>query len=270
MEDQKQPKEMNEIKAIKSGKDSIPGILIRLILSVVTGAIIGSVIYFSAVGSIPYLDQRVFQPLKNNQADVTNLQADQESHKQQLSSLQAQLESVNATLEMSLAQIGEDNLSLQVTADANSQSVLTLYRSLTDLEISLDSVNRNLSALATAQMRSTDFQQRISLLKILDLLTLANQYLLHNNFGQAENQLLLVKIELEALFIQSPAFYQSYILDLLSLVDQAVQDLPDNSYLAEGEIQLARQMALQGFPELEITGTITATPYVIPTFTPTP
>ena len=265
--------ESSEKDTRKSGKNSIPGIFLRLILTVFTGIIIGIFIYYTAAGWIPYLDQRVFQPIDNNQSDLQALQATQQSLENQIQALYDNNISNQATLdslEMDIEQLTEDGLSILATVEMSVQFMLQHTQSIATLDAKLGSTNRNLSALATAQMRSGSFQQRLSLLKILDLLTLANQYLLHANFGQAENLLILAKTELETLFIQTPAYQQTYIHNLLNLVEDAVEDLPENFSIAENKIQLAIQMALQGFPEFDPSETLTGTPYITPTLTPTP
>jgi hypothetical protein len=272
MEEIKQP-ETSEKDTRKSGKNSIPGILLRLILTAFTGITIGVFIYYSAAGLVPYLDQRVFQPIDKNQSVILEVQATQLSLENQIRILQDNNLSHQATLEqfeMAITQLDEDDLSLMATVEMSVLFMLQHTQSIATLDAKLGSTNRNLSALATAQMRSGYFQQGLSLLKILDILTLANQYLLHANFGQAENQLILAKTELETLYIQTPAYQQTFIHDILSLVNNTIEDLPEDYSLAEDKIQLAMQMALQGFPELDSSVTLTATPYITPTLTPTP
>ena len=240
MEEIKQS-ESSKKESRKSGKNSIPGIFLRLILTAVTGIIIGIVIYYTAAGWIPYLDQRVFQPIDNNQANLQALQATQQSLENQIHLLQGGNLPNQATLEyleMEIEQLNEDRLSILSTVEMSVQYMLQHTQSIATLDAKLGSTNRNLSALATAQMMSADFQQRLSLFKILDLLSLSNQYLLHANLGQAENQLMLVKTELETLFTQIPAHQQTFIHDLLNVPDEAIEDLPDNYSLAEEKVQL--------------------------------
>lgn len=272
MNEIKQP-ESNEKATRKSWKNNLPGILLRLIFTAFTGIIIGIFIYYTASGWIPYLDQRVFQPIDNNQAEIHNLQASQESLENQIHLLLNNDMSNQATLEyleMAIAQLDGNDFALRATVEMGVEYLLQHTQSIATLDAKLGSTNRNLSALATAQIRSVEFQQRLSLLKILDLLTLANQYLLHANFGQAENQLILTKTELETLFIQTPAHQQTFIHDLLNLVEGAVEDLPENHSIAEDKMRLAIQMALQGFPELDLPETLIPTPYITPSLTPTP
>jgi cell division protein FtsB len=272
MDEIKQP-ESTEKDTRKSGKDSIPGILLRLILTAFIGIIIGILIYYTAAGWIPYLDQRVFQPIDNNQIEIQDLQATQQSLENEIHLLQNNHISNQATLEymeMDIDQMNENSSSLQETVELSVQFMLQHTQSIATLDAKIESANRNFSALATAQMNGRDFHQKLGLLKILDILIHANQYLLHANFGQAENQLILTKTELETLFIQTPDYQQAFIHDLLNLVEGAVEDLPNNYSIAEEKMQLAIQMALQGFPEFDPSLTLTPTPYITPSLTPTP
>lgn len=250
-----------------SGKNSVPGIILRLILVLVTGIMIGLVIFFSFAGTIPYLDQRVFDPLKNNQSDINNLKATQQSLANQLANLQnintiqqSTLETMNTDL-----LLNTDFMSLRETVENSAELVSEQILQIATLDARIESNNDNLSALATAQIKRSDLQQDLSLLKIIDLLLLTNQYLAHANFGQAEDQLDQVKVELESLFSKSPAFQQTFISNLLKLVNETIEDLPENFSLAENKINLAIAMALQGFPEQTQYLSLTATPDLTPT-----
>jgi len=250
---------------------SFPGILLRLVLAAVIGLIIGAVIYFGSAGWIPYLEQRIFQPLDKNKADINLLLETQQAAELLISQHQEQIHNLQATmvsLENDLNNRFEDNSALREAVDVNTDFVLQGTQTIATLDASINSINRNLSALATAQMRRSFLQSDLSLLKVVDLLTLADQQLLHANYGQAQHQLTLAGIELGLLQDISPPHYQSHILAIKDLVLGASADLPEEFTLSSDKIQLARQLALQGFPGL--TGTITATPYHTPSRTPTP
>jgi hypothetical protein len=136
------------------------------------------------------------------------------------------------------------------------------------LEANLGKLNEELSVLATNQVQSDWVISNLSLLKIIDMLTLANQYLNQANFGLAENELVLANTELTTLIAVSPTQYQSYLISIKELVDGGIQDLPDKNSLALEKIQLARQIAFQGFPQTN--SVTTPTPNITPTHSPTP
>jgi len=151
--------ESNEKITRKSGKNSLPGILLRLILTAFTGIIIGILIYYTAAGWIPYLDQRVFQPIDNNQADIQDFQATQQSLENEIHLLQNNQTSNQATLEYlegSIAQLDGDDLALLATVEMGVEYMLQHTQSIATLDAELGLTNRNLSALATAQIRSSE------------------------------------------------------------------------------------------------------------------
>jgi hypothetical protein len=144
---------------------------------------------------------------------------------------------------------------------------------LATLTAKQDANARHIDALATAQFNSAGFRQEIELLRILELLSRANQSLLHSNFGLAEETLKATKIELTKLREDLPDFQREVITNMLDLVDQVVVDLPAKPALAAEKLELAWQLGINGLPQLGLgdnTGTITPTPYIQPSLTSTP
>ena len=90
-------------KQPKPTSKTIPGILLRLILVLVAGCLVGAVIYFAASGWVPYLDQRVFQPIDTNQALVQELKATQNALEIQISSLQTTVDGNQSETESDIA-----------------------------------------------------------------------------------------------------------------------------------------------------------------------
>ncbi len=87
-------------------------------------------------------------------------------------------------------------------------------------------------------MSRSGIYEEIGLLKVLDLLSRANQFLLHSNFGQAEEILQSAIIELTALQERLPGFQQDVISNILDLVEQTVIDLPAKPTLAAEKLDL--------------------------------
>ena len=89
------------------------GVLLRLILAGLAGTLIGVVVYYSAAGSIPYLEQRIFGPLQENSSEIREARSTQEAAVALLSDLQAELEDRQSGMEelqMELPQLSEDYL----------------------------------------------------------------------------------------------------------------------------------------------------------------
>jgi len=131
----------------------------------------------------------------------------------------------------------------------------------------------HIDALATSQFNSLGINQDLDLLRILELLSRANQYLLHSNFGLVEETLETAKLALLNLQESLPGFQQEVISNMLNLVDQVIVDLPAKPALAADKLELAWQLGINGLPQLGSdgnTGTMTPTPYIQPSLTSTP
>jgi len=270
------PQEPN--KQPKPASKTIPGILLRLILVFVTGCLVGAAIYFAASGWVPYLDQRVFQPIDTNQTLVRELQATQNALEIQLSSLQATIDGAQTGAEShiteALDQLAEDILQIQSAVDNNTYYAGTLSPALiATVSARQESNARNLTALATAQMRDSGNRQEIELLRIMDLFTWAQQYILHDNYGLAENELGTARDYLSEMITSVPPKQRVVVLEMLNLVDQSIADLPSRPAVAAEKLQLAWHLGAAGFPGEPLDnqgGTITPTLYITPTSTPVP
>ena len=270
-------------------KKSIGGILLRLMITIITAVILGAVIYFSVVSLIPYLDNRVFQPINDNQAKVQELKETQQALEDQILELSETLEfnqtllgdgisayqSALDNLQLDLQKLQNEVISVQEAFDHRGHTITVYPQILATLSAKQIANSLHLDILATAQFNSSGVNQDLDLLRILELLSRANQFLLHSNFGQAEETLLAAKLDL--LNLQESLLYFQYdvISSMLNLVDQAIIDLPAKPALAAEKLELAWQLGINGLPQLDeegYTGTITPTPYIqtSPTFTPTP
>jgi len=269
-------------------KISVGRILLRLMVTILTAVILGAVIYFSVVALIPYLDNRVLQPIDDNQAMVQELKETQKA-------LEDQILELSETLEFNQALLGEGISAYQSTLDEMQQNIQSLHHDIISVQEDFDyrgytitvypqmmatlsakqiSNANNLSALATAQFNSSSIIQDLDLLRILELLSRANQFLLHSNFGQAEEALLAARLGLLNLQESLPYYQREVITNILNLVDQVIADLPAKPALASEKLELAWQLGINGLPRLDgegYSGTITPTPYIqiSPTSTPT-
>lgn len=266
----------NQAPPKKPASKTIPGIILRLILVFTAGCLVGAVIYFSASGWIPYLDQTVFEPIESNQQKVLELQATQEALESQLSSLQAALDSsqsgASSAVEATLDQFSADLGSMQSQIETNTYLAGTLSPAMiATVAAQQDSNTRFLSAVATAQMRDSGNRQEIELLRSLELMTWAHQYILHDNYGLAENELKIARENLSIMITRVPARQRVVVLEMLNLVDECLADLPSRPVIAAEKLQLAWHMGVNEFFELnsyDQSGPITPTPYLTPTPTP--
>jgi len=268
----------NPPKQPKPASKTIAGILLRLILVVGVGCLVGGVIYFAASGWVPYLDERIFQPIDTNQALVKDLQATQIALEDQVISLQSTLaenqSDTGSEIAATLDQIAEEIGKMQSDIDNNSYYAGTQAPAMiATVSARQDSNSRNLSALATAQMRDSGNSRDIELLRNLELLTWAHQYILHNNYGLAEGELSIARENLSIMVTKVPPKQRVVVIEILNLVDECIADLPSRPSLAAEKLQLAWHMGVSEFPYGSMTetdSTITPTPNTTPAFTPTP
>ncbi len=272
---------LKDKKNRKPARKSAPGIILRLILVLLAGIAVGAVVYFTAAGWIPYLQQRVFQPILDNQTRIEQADATQQALVKQVEELSATLEAAqsaeNQQIQATLTTIAEDLVQLEATSQSLQSGVEanTFYSAtyipslLATATAQLASNTRNLSALATAQTKNSLSLQEVELLRIMVLFSRANQYLLHSNFGLAEEQLVDLRDELVELGNSLPESQNELAEELLKLVNGAINDLPGEPLLAAGKLEIIWGLLQSGFQNLSSPVTLTPTP-ALPTITLTP
>ncbi len=282
MDTENKPEQI-DAPAKKPFSRSAPGILLRLLLTGIAGTLIGAVVYYTAIGWIPYLDQRVFQPIDNNQAQVEELRRTQQMLETQISGLLGALASnqvlidegigiYQATLtylDSELNQVVNDTRLIQSSVDNNTKYMLQYTQSLATFEAKLDSNTNNLSALATAQMSNYGIKDDLVIIKILESFSRTGQFLLHDNYGLAEDELKSARDTLLSLQNNLSGGQLAYLVGILDLVDQMISDLPTQPIQAANKLQIAWQLAFNGLPQTQ-SGTITPTLHITPSITPTP
>ncbi|MGB2963371.1 MAG: hypothetical protein WBB69_05245 [Anaerolineales bacterium] len=277
-------------KPPKKTSSSVGLTLLRLLLTIAIACLLGAVIYYAAIVSDPILDiNPLFQSQNKNNATLQALKETQAALENKIASfvetldsnqsgIDVELLSIQSTQEMiveDLQNLVQDSLENQ-TMSGSVNYLSTLYPELLATLAAQQSANsRHIDALATAQMSSPGTDQEIKLLMILDLLGRANQFLLHSNFGLAEETLAAANTELHSLLDALPDFQQEGIADMQELVEGALADLPAKPTLAAEKLELAWQIGISGLPypaEAEITDTPTLTPsnQTDLTTTPTP
>ena len=274
----------------KKTSSSVGLTLLRLLLTIAIACLLGAVIYYAAIVSDPILDiNPLFQSQNKNKATIQALKETQAALENKISSfvetldtnqsvIEIELLSIQSTQEMlgkDLQNLVEDGMENQ-TLSLSVNSLSTLYPELLATLAAQQSANsRHMDALATAQMSSAGTEQEIKLLMILDLLGRVNQYLLHSNFGLAEETLAGANAELDSLLDALPDYQQEIFADMQELVEGALVDLPDKPTLAVEKLELAWQIGISGLPSPS-EGEVTATPTPSPsnqadlTTTPTP
>lgn len=277
MDEETAPKQGKERKTSRSTR-SIPGIILRITLVLLTGAVIGGVVYFSAVGWVPYLEQRIFDPIARNRDLLQEVAATQSALENQLNVLledQAKNSLSDAQNLESTITSAEQNID-QLEAEIETISAYSFTQVpalLATLTANQQAFEINLSALATAQMEylGTGFESEF--LRIIVLLSRANQFLLHDNYGLAEDQLAAAQQILLEMEEKLDDWQRVQASDLLNLIESIRADLPGQPALASGKLEHAWQLALLGFqaPTInDLNGTPSPTQGESITPTPTP
>jgi hypothetical protein len=272
----------------QKNKSTSPGLVIfRLLLTVITAVLLGGVIYFGTSGWIPFLDKNIFQSVSQHQTQLEEIQHTQKALEEGIADISATLDAshVNkddilsdyqATLtriEADLENISEGLLSAQASIDTNTQIntyLSTVYpQKLFEIEEKQSANSRHIDAIATVQMRAAGINEDLALIRILDLFSRTNQFLLHSNYGLAEESLVSAKEELGKLIETAPGFQREYINTILKHVEGAIYHLPAKPALAADELELAWELGINGLPQpISLQSDVTPTP--TPTLTPYP
>jgi hypothetical protein len=255
---------------------SFPGVLLRILLVLVVGGVIGAVIYFSTAGWVPYLEQRVFGPINNNQQQIQDMAATQQALEDQLAFLLEEFRENQAISHQDLESAFEtaEQQADQVQAAVETVSAFSFTQipmQLATLAAKQISNGNHISALATAQMGYFRNGFETELARIIAHLSRANQYLLHANYGLAEEQLISARQILGDIEEELDSWQRLQALELTSAIEGAITDLPDDPSLASAKLELAWQMAVLGFqalPNQEVERTPSPTP--MESITPTP
>ncbi len=265
--------EEKERKTSRSTK-SFLGVILRICLVLLTGGVIGAVVYFSAVGWVPYLEQRIFQPISRNRDQLQEVAATQQALEDQLTALKENQEEVLLSSDQYLTSVEReiDRLESEIET-VTAHSFTQVPALLATLSANQQASEIQLSALATAQMEYPDDGFESEFVIILALLSRANQFLLHDNYGLAEDQLAAAQQILLEMEEQLDDWQREQALELINMIEGVRTDLPGQPALASGKLELSWQLALLGFqahPDTDLQGTSMPTQGESSTPTPTP
>lgn len=258
-------------------RQSIFGIFLRILVVLIVGGVIGAVVYFSAAGWIPYLEQRLFEPGEINQVQIQEMAATQRALENQLAFLLEEFQEnqviSNRDLETAIASAENDINEVRTAIETANAYSFTQVPALLSTQAAKQQSNANhISALATAQMKDSGNEFDSELVLIVAHLSRANQFFLHANFGLVEDQLIAAQHILLEMAERPDHWQHVQTLELLNSIEGAMADLPDQPTLAKGKLDTAWQLALLGIqtpPHQDTSGTPSPTPEVILTPTPT-
>lgn len=243
---------------------SIVVILLRLVVTVFLAVLLGAGVYYGALGVLPTLDLKLIQPNNKSLTQVKEQEA-QEVVESQIARLEKtlvhnqtrlenELNSYQSTLvflEDELYRLNISSSSALETLDASSSFITQYPQILSTLQANQSLNTQLLERLSSPQTSSNWIRQEIELLRILNLLSHANQFLLHTNFGLAEETLTIAKDNLISLREDRPSFQQEVISEMLDLIDQVIIDLPAKPALAAEKLELAWQLGITYLPQFQ-------------------
>jgi len=242
------------------------GFLFRLLLALVILAGIAAAVYFGA----PYVYEKYVRPVENNAARLGDLEVQHAADVERLTTQIAELQNRVKELEGRMD-----------TAEAAIQTHTVELARLDELEADLQA----LSTMVDEQVVSPDSplaeaQRQIAQLKILTLLSRSRLYLSQSNFGSARQDVSAARDLLAALRAVLPVYQQPAAQNVLERLDLALGNLPEFPVIAAGDVDIAWQLMLTGFPteEQAAASTVTPvsenlptpTPFPVETITPTP
>lgn len=264
-------------------------VLIRILFTILIAIGLGIGIFLGVTRGIPALEKAYLEPVQNNQERVQALETQQARQKmqqdEQITNLQEQLHTAeaqitqsagpNATLEWGLVQLSPTMAAFQSTLQSLPRVNQNLQTQLNALETQQSKLDDHLSSLATAQVPASFFDLKITLFKVMTLLTRTQQSLLNSNYGDASEYLRTAQELLENAQGDVPGSLQEDYEIVLGQIESAYMYLPEDPLLARDELELAWSLLLTGFSDPILNpGETTPTPALLttptPTFTPTP
>ncbi|MHC1782740.1 MAG: hypothetical protein AB9891_08300 [Anaerolineaceae bacterium] len=265
--------------------------LLRLLLTLITGAVLGGAIYF---GARSFYRQAVLIPARTSILRMDDLSEDQ-------SSFATQSAGEMEDLHLRISQLEKDRKADAEEISSLQAEVITLGDQMEQSQVSstrLENLDKNLSAVATQSMKNgmdldsflsssnspvAELRQEIQLLRAMELLNRCRLYLSQNNYGLAAQDANLVRQIFLEMKNEGDVSDKSVIDVWIERLDLALTNLAIAPVVAGEDLEMVWRMVLVGLPEqgadIPSSGTIippetpwpapTPTSWVTPTAVPT-
>jgi chromosome segregation ATPase len=279
---------MTQESTNSSGISRFFGVLLRLLLVVIIGVLIGGGIFYAVVAGGPALYRAYIQPIESSiariegaqtgqseyneflndrveglQARVEAMESQSDGYKQMLSELQSQIDSINATPDTSEGDVKADieNLrqdtetqvaELQTTIDEIVPKIDNLDQAVGDLSSSVDDTEQSLIEMAD-QMSDQDtpieaLRRELRLVQAMELLTRARMNIAENNIGRATEDITAAQELLTNLESLVPEYQTETVAAINERVGSALEMIPDSPVLAADELEIAWELLRRGLP----------------------
>lgn len=258
-------------------------IILRVLLTLALVIGFAVLVFLGITRGLPFLEKTFLEPIQENSAGLRALQTSQALEKTRAGERFAPLETENAALQEELQESYDQSISLEIEIEnlsATLQIVQSTARSGESLRTTQAALEEDLtrlrtqqarleeltSYLATARVPQEEIQQDLVLLSLLSALNRAQQALLHNNYGTADEILTDTVDALTAAREDFSSPTHPLLDDLLARVESALAYLPAQPDLAREELDIAWKLLNQAFAP----GGLTPTPARTSTPTPQP
>jgi hypothetical protein len=236
---------------------------LRLILSLIIGILIGAGLYFG----FQYLYERVAIPIEQNTAVIQALDTRVNQQWTLLNEKNIEIEDRVSALENDQQLISDQISEILVQIEQNAADLDAYQIKHSDLIENLEEIDESISDLIEQDKvfssQNEDFQdtidsmdvdkkiqpiqQEVAIFKILLQINRSRLFLLENNLGLAQDELMLAQEMLATLIdITTPAQEEEFLLWEARL-DLAISHLPDNPILANDDLEILWTMMANGF-----------------------
>lgn len=261
--------ENNTQKSFGKQVGSFFRVVLRVLFTILLAIGVGVGVYYGVAYGIPALRSKYIQPVKDNTQRLNDLEAQQKQGQEQLSDnledLRGRLENLEmqndidketlANLQSQLAALREEGSALQTTVQENQEhgkeGDAELREALATLAEQQQQLQADIGLLFESQVPVTDLQNELATVKVMELLTRAQQSLLHNNYGLAEDDLLAAQEQLTQLLSKASDAQIEHLSTIIQHLEAASAQLPENANLASKEIEIVWQLLVAGPEEAE-------------------
>lgn len=255
---------MTNEKTKSSGLARFLLVLLRIILIILIGTLIGAGLYFG----FKYAYNQIVTPIQQNQTEIQSLST-------RVSQQWDLIQEKNADLEdrLTLLESDQDSLNNQVSEmmtmiDQNAADLEALDLKFKDLVEKADELDEAIANLEEQdELFSTQndefqkilenmdvekqvkpLQQEVAIFKILMQINRSRLFLIQDNMGLAEEELLLADQLFDYLIMISPE-REEEVAFWRARLDLAISHLPNNPALANDDLEILWGMMYNGFNE---------------------
>jgi septal ring factor EnvC (AmiA/AmiB activator) len=238
-------------------------VLLRLILTLLFGIILGAALYFG----FQFVYQELVIPTQQNTTNLQNLntrinqqwdllqeknkeledrlsemESEHENTTDQISELITDIEQISADLDA--YQLQQEDLTKQI--EKIDQSIIDLMDQNKDLNAKNEDLKASVEDLEVEKKLQPVYQD-LQLFKILLQVNRSRLFLIQNNYGLAEQELELANELLNALLLSATEEQENEILLWDARLNLAIGHLPDNPILAGDDLEILWSMMANGF-----------------------